>query len=720
MGSKRMFAGIGMLMVAGALVAPRALAQSGKKAEVLLAAARHKQLVDGDLEGAIRDYKKILADYATDRPIAAKALLEMGKCYEKLGQDEARKAYERVLRDYPEQQESVAEARTRLAALKPAAKPGDRGVVIRRVCANLAAYYFGGPSSDGRYLTFGDWATTGDLAILDLTNGVSHHVTKEGSAYGYGGAEESALSPDGKQIAYGWFNKDYGHDLRVIGVDGSALRVVYRSEGGAEGANVAAWFPDGKNILTVLGKADRTHQIAIVSVDDGSVRVLKTLDWREPGGVSLSPDGRYVTYDFPPSQDAPERDIFLLATDGSRETPLVEGPSDNRMLGWAPDGEQVLFASDRTGALGAWIVKVVDGKPQGLPKLVNPELGGRIIPIGFARKGSFYYEVRSGTMDIYTASLDLAAGKVSTSPTALRERVIGSNEAPAWSPNGKYLAYLSKRVPTVHHDFNPNTRHFDTNIIVIRTVATGEERELVLGLHEIIVAFGGIPWSPDGRSLLVVGQDTKRRYGLYRTDVQTGTITPLVREESGGVVYWQAWSPDGNAIFFVRRDWQHKVRQLVVRDLKTGDEKELVRFAWRDVGEALALSPDGRLVAFILYHPASGSRSLEVVSAAGGQPRELLKFQGPGGFSEAALAWTRDGSQILFGKVVGPGTQKQKTELWRIPAGGGEPQLLGLTMTDLRDLSFDPNSGRIAFTVRQDKSEIWVMENFLPVKRASW
>jgi len=701
-----------MLLVAGALVAPRAIAQSHEKnrekAEVLLAAAEHRQLVDGDLEAAIRDYKNILAGYASNHPVAAKALVEMGECYEKLGQAEAQKAYLRVLREYPDQEEMVAEARTRLTALASAVKPQDRGIVIRRVRADLSGYYFGGPSADGRYLIFGDWGTTGDLAILDLAKGESHHVTNKES----GGAMSSALSPDGKRIAYAWFNRDYGTDLRVIGTDGSAPRIVYPNHD-LGGIDVAAWSPDGQNILAVLGKMDRTHQIAMVSVHDGSVWVLKTLDWRKPGGMSLSPDGRYVAYDFPPKQDAPERNIFLLRTDGSRETPVVEGQSDNRMLGWAPDGKHVLFASDRSGALGAWIVQVADGKPEGPPELVNPHLGGQIIPIGFARNGSFFYEVTSGTKDIYTAMLDPSMCKVTAPPTPFTQRFIGSNEAPAWSPDGKYLAYLSRRGSLLPDDLGAR--------IVIRAVATGEERELVPALQEIIVGYGGMPWSPDGRTLLVVGQDAKRRYGLYRTDVQTGATTPLVREESGGIDYWQVWSPEGKSIFFVRRDYEHKIRQLVVRDLETGKEKELVRFAWRDVGDSLALSPDGRQVAFVLedIKAGSGSSSLEVVSAVGGQPRELLKLQRPEGFAEAALAWTGDGSQLLFGKYVGPDFQNRKSELWRIPAEGGKPQPLGLAMVDLRDLSLDPNTGRIAFTVRQDKAEVWVMENFLPVKSAS-
>src|SRR4030065_2398112 len=72
-------------------------AQKSQSAEVLLGAALHQEEVEGNFEAAIETYKKILADYPDTRPIAAKALLQMGRCYEKLGKSGARMAYERLV-----------------------------------------------------------------------------------------------------------------------------------------------------------------------------------------------------------------------------------------------------------------------------------------------------------------------------------------------------------------------------------------------------------------------------------------------------------------------------------------------------------------------------------------------------------------------------------------------------------------------------------------------
>ena len=105
------------LVLAVVLPSPDTAAQKSQSADVLLGAALHQEEVEGNLEAAIETYKKILADFPDNRPMAARALLQMGQCYEKLGKDEARKAYERLVRDYADQSEQVKLARTRLAAL---------------------------------------------------------------------------------------------------------------------------------------------------------------------------------------------------------------------------------------------------------------------------------------------------------------------------------------------------------------------------------------------------------------------------------------------------------------------------------------------------------------------------------------------------------------------------------------------------------------------------
>ena len=691
-----------------ALGAGTAVAQSGYD---LFQKALVKERAEGDLEAAIALYQRIAREHAENRALAAKALVQMGQCYEKLGKAEARKAYRRVIRDYADQQEQAKMARVRLAALTRPKRAADAStMVVRRVWAGPDVDILGAPSPDGRYLSYVDWET-GDQAIRDLTTGENRRLTNKGtwlesSEY----ALFSTMSPDGQQVAYAWLNKDFLYDLRLIGFDGSEPRVLYSNQE-LPYLQPAAWSPDGKHILANFSRKDGTNQIVMVSVADGSVRVLKTLDWRYPQKMSLSPDGRYIVYDFPPEEDAPERDIFLLATDGSREIPLVEHPANDLVPVWAPDGKSIVFSSDRTGTMAAWVLRVTEeGKPGGSPELVKQDIGRRALPLGFTQKGSFYYGLETGMTDVYVAALELATGKLLAPPRRATQAFVGANTSPDWSPDGKYLAYVSQRGRAPFG--------LGSHIIAIRSVETGQERELSPKVNPR-PNYGTLRWSPDGRSLLVLGRDKKGRQGLYQLDADTGAVTPVVQVEPGDYVHQAVWSRDGRAIFYTRHDSSTKSSLILVHDLATGREKELYRAVIPGlIGGGLAVSPNGKQLAFITGDQATRSQALKVMPAAGGETRDLLRAQEPEVIAwQGGLAWTPDGREVLFG-MHSTSLEEQTVELWRISAEGGEPEKLELAMENLRGLRFHPDGQRIVFTAGQRKAEVWVMENFLPELKA--
>ncbi|MDA2925049.1 tetratricopeptide repeat protein [Acidobacteria bacterium AH-259-L09] len=662
-----------------------------QSAKQLLQSGLYKEDVKGDLDAAIQIYRTIIQDFPDNRSVASKALLQMGQCYEKLGKAEARKAYERVLRDYADQQEQVAAARARLAALQRPARVADRsGIVVRRVWAGPEQTVKRTVSADGRYLLLEDWATH-DLIAHDLATGKKRRLTN--STDPRENIEPSVLSRDGKQVVYELHNREGFDELHIVGIDGSGDRLLYRNW---ETRSIApyAWSPDGKHILVKIRLRDRTWQIALVSVADGSLRVLKSLEWRSPQVVSLSPDGRYIVYDVPTEQDSPDRDIYLLSTDGRWEAPLIEHPAVDHSPVWAPDGKRVVVARARAGPTGLWVIPVADGKPQGSPELVKPDMG-RIRPLGFTHDGSYYYALRTtAANDIYTAEMDPATGKITMPPARAIERFVGSSRDPDWSPDGKYLAYVLTRGPV---PYDPGSR-----VLVIRSIETGEERELSPRLNSFEPR-----WSPDGRFLLVGGVE-RGRFDLCRIiDAQTGDVVGMVQGDPGQSLRGASWSPDGKSIFYLLRHGTKKGTSILVRDLETGQEKELYRVTSPERIFDLVPSADGRHLAFL--PPNKTSTALKLLPTMGGEPRELLRAQKEERIG--SLAWTPDGRYLLFGKSH---PTEKKVVLWRIPAEGGEPQKLGLAMEGLVHLRVHPDGRQIAFTARQFKQEVWVMENFLP------
>jgi len=668
--------------------------------EALLGSALHQEEAEGNLEAAIALYKKLISEHGADRALAARAQLHIGLCHERLGNAEARKAYERVLSDYLDQRDVAEQARARLAVLgQPVSvRPA---MTIRRVWEDFpldnTGTFLGSASPDGRHIAFVDWKA-GNIAVQDLTTGQARLVTRTGG-YSPEWGMYPIVSPDGRQVAYQWFPKEYfSSDIRVADLDGSEPRVLLHADDEAHWMQPADWSPDGRQIL-VLGSTKQV-QIALLSVADGALRTLKTLDERSPGRMSFSPDGRHIAYDLPSPTGSRGRDIFLLAADGSGEVPLVEHPADDSLLGWAPDGRTILFTSDRTGKEGLWTVTVLDGKPQGPPELLKPDLGP-IHPLGFDRSGAFYYGVRTGIRDAYTAELDLTTGKVLSPPTPVAERFVGANMAPEWSADGGYLAWVSNRGQ------GPNRLEADT--LCIRSNATGEVREVSPKVGFLY----RLRWYPDGRFLLVQAQ--RPEVGYYRVDRQSGEHTTVrLRLPKESSFKQPALAPDGKTVYFVHADPDAQDEAIHARDLETGQERVVCqpRSSWP---YGLAVSPDGRHLAF---HEGDGEGYyLTVAPVATGQARRV--FRSPQRIQ--TLAWTPDGRRLLFGmdRPAGGASEPATTELWLVPAEGGQPQKLDLAMDSLADLRMHPDGRHIAFVAGSHQGEVWVMENFLPRTKAA-
>ncbi|HUU28535.1 MAG TPA: tetratricopeptide repeat protein [archaeon] len=688
--------------------------QASSAASVLFEKAKFTMETKGDMEGAIKLFDELITKYPEERKYAAKSQLYIGLCYEKQGKQQAQKAYQKVIREYADQLEVAAEARNRLDALEQAvslARP--KALLVRKVQADSTVSGGGAISPDGRYISYADGGT-GDLRVYDQDSGKKRHLTDNGTGEEY--AEESRWSPDSKQIVYTWYNKKGYYELRVIALDGSKPRIIYGNAEAEKEKYVEpfGWFPDGRQILAVVYKNDGTSQIVTVSCTDGSIGVLKTpgrLGTTGYSHISLSPDGRYIAYDSPPKEASSEassnHDIFLLAVDGSSEIPLVEHPAHDYVLGWAPDGKRILFASDRSGTWDAFLIKIADGKPQGAPELVKTNIGP-VEPLGFTRKGSFYYCLKESYNDIYTAELDPQTGKILGPAKKAIERYEGYNTYGDYSPDGKYLAYVSKRGLACLGNVYIRTG----NVLCVRSLETGKDREI---FPKGLESFCWPCWSPDSRFIFVVSEPDNRR-GIYRIDTQTGEVTLVVILEQN-VPPWPQCSRDGKAIFLVRRDSTKDYWQILARDLESGLEKEIYRAPSGEIIAMPSRSPDGQWLTFSTNSINKTSQkytsSLKVIPVTGGEPRELYK-----GVHLWSRTWTADGKFILFCSQPDSESdgESYKWDLRRVSAAGGEPQKIGINGM-FWYLSAHPDGRQIAISRTSTaiySGGIWAMENFLP------
>ena len=365
-----------------------------------------------------------------------------------------------------------------------------------------------------------------------------------------------------------------------------------------------------------------------------------------------------------------------------------------------PGSDAVLFASNRTGTQDAWALRVADGKPQGEPVLVRKDIG-QISPMGFSSRGAFYYSLGVSVVDVFEASLDLAKGTVVDPPKKVVQRVAGTSHSAEWSPDGKFLAYVSER--------QAGSPPQSSYVLCIRSGQTGEEREVPLPID----AFWRMRWSADGRSVFATVSD-KKNQGLFRIDIQTGAKTQLARSGwSDSLIKDLAVSPDGKSVYYANFQWIKKLVTIVRHDLETGQEQEVYRKAAPpDVG-GMAVSPDGKSLSFSTADSiASRTHVIRIIPAAGGDARDLLH-----GLLKtfASYTWTPDGKALLVINRAA-GSANERRELWQVDSAGGEPKKINMGM-ELRGLHLHPDGRRIVFTAGTSAQEVWVMENFLPAPK---
>jgi Tol biopolymer transport system component len=668
-----------------------------------------KEEGEGSLLEAIEVYNEVAEDESAERSLRANALLQIGLCYEKLGRQEANNAYRKIINQFPDQTETVRVANEKLSLLARAGTTGreeSKELNIRKVWEGPDDL-LGEPSPDGRYLSYVDW-DSGDLAIFEISTGKKRNLTNKGPwEESYEFAEGSRWSPDGMYIVYVWYNNNDFTDLRIIGLDDSRPRILYSNKE-MEWMWVYDWSPDGKRILASFLYQDGSSQVVLVSVDDGSVRALKTVEDDFPNNMCFSKDGQYIVYDPLQEENSSNRDIFLLSTDGSSQISLVEHPADDLVLGWSPDGKNILFSSDRNGTLSFYIIQVSVGKPQGNPKLVKSGMGP-VEALGFTPEGSFYYGISQNWSDIYIAELDPETGKILSPPTKQVTRFEGNNKEPDYSPDGKHLAYITEQQP-----FASNVGYREGgDVLFIISIETGQEREIKPALNRVCFP----RWSPDGNSILVVDWSTNKGRGYYQIDAQTGKIDTVISLDEDMSVFFgrHEWSPDGKSVFFGRRDVVNEISQIIVRELRSGIEKVL--YQSKD-NLRLSLSQDGQWLAILTRS------SINVIPAAGGEPRELFRFGGEENISLGfaySFTWTVKGKYILF-TMRDANDDDPKYELCRIPVEGGEIEKLGLKMKGgFMNLNMHYDGRHIAFSSKYNplSPAVWVMENFLPLEKTA-
>ncbi len=194
-----------------------------------------KENGEGNLQDAISIYEKIVADESAENSVKAKAQLHIGLCYEKLGKEEAIKAYELVIQNYNNYKDEVQVASLRLSELSIEEK--EIGLTMIKLYAAGSDIVKGtmldnsSLSPDGTKLVGIDYSVGQNVAVYDLkTNQIQLVTNYDWLTEGDGWTYFPAWSPDGKEVVYmysGWVENNY--EIKVSNLVGESHTILKKT-----------------------------------------------------------------------------------------------------------------------------------------------------------------------------------------------------------------------------------------------------------------------------------------------------------------------------------------------------------------------------------------------------------------------------------------------------------------------------------------------------------
>jgi dipeptidyl aminopeptidase/acylaminoacyl peptidase len=305
----------------------------------------------------------------------------------------------------------------------------------------------------------------------------------------------------------------------------------------------------------------------------GLADLARLADVAEP---ALSPDGAYVAYSVTTTNlDADKRtsDLWRVRFDGRERVQLTRTPGHSEWQPqWAPDGGSLAFLSDRGGeeaTTQVWLLPAGAGEarkltdfPAGVEDYAWSPDGARLAiiardpdrPAGSPRPKNappividryWFKEDGTGYLDRRRQHLyvfDLATGQAELLTPGDHDEYL-----PAWSPDGRQIAYVTKR------GGDPD-RHLNWDIYLVDARTGAAERRLTsFAGADLDPEWGTRPaWSPDGKRIAYLqgGADKDLYYAPYQlaiADVATGAATipaPVDRSFTK-----PRWAKDGRSVY---------------------------------------------------------------------------------------------------------------------------------------------------------------------------
>lgn len=423
---------------------------------------------------------------------------------------------------------------------------------------------------------------------------------------------EHHVSPDGKWIVFAMKTPNpkenkFTTDLYLIAIDGKDMKQLTRNSGNNENA---VWFPDSKKIAYV-STLEETPQIYVMEISGGASRRISDVK-TGVSNISVSPDGKHFAFtseikmmqtpqekypDLPKAKiriyekvpvrhwsewtDENVSHLFVLPVEGGEAKDLTKESMFDiplkpfggaEQIAWSPDGKEI-----------AYTCKMLDG-------------------------ADFVEQTNS---DIYL--IPVTGGE----PKNITKGMMGYDMNPAYSPDGKYIAFIS---------MENNGFESDKQRLMLFDRGTGEIKDISVTFDGWV---GSHVWSADSKTIYY-NSDTKGTTQIFKISVPDGTWKQVT----------EGWydhnmpniTPDGKTIIFQREDMMKPVDLFAVsseggvQTQLTKSNEDLAKLKKVKITERIIKSADGADVhCWVVFPPDFDStKQYPMISFCQGGPQSMI------------------------------------------------------------------------------------------------
>jgi len=574
----------------------------------------------------------------------------------------------------------------------------DTSATARRLLDAEAVEGLRGAISEFRILPDGsgalaaDWET-GDLVLVDLAAATSRELTHNVGFFDPGYAWNPIVSPDGQRAVFHWVaGGGRGPDsLFVVDLPAGEPRPLFEVPDRFAGYD---WSPDGTVLAGLRYTEGQEREVALLHLEDGRLeRVVAGVD-ASVGSIErmeFSPDGRYLVFAAPEPADSFHVDVQLVDIAAREIRPLVTEAGNQKLLGWVPGTEQILYLSDARGTPAVWLQQVTDGRRSGEPVLVKQDLWNAGA-VGLTRSGDLLYHVSNRSRNVFAVDLDPASGAIGEPRPLLPRMPMAKGGDAAWSPDGRAIA--------VGVGTEPGAK------VLIRSLETGLVQEYPLPASW---SWTMPEWLPDGSGLLLRAGTVEQR--MFRLNFGSGELSEIDlgswEDRYRYAPYPVGLLPGTDSMLVLRQSPEEESprwNELVLIDLLTGSERTVIRETACTIMRP-AIGPQGN-VAYRRREIGTGSDDLIARDAEGGLLLHLEDTE----FHD--LMWHPDG-ELLWAK---DGDPEGNARLHRIPLDGTGPSSVPIEHKNPIFPSLSPDGMQLLYTAGTGAEELWILEN-LPLDR---